>query len=80
MMAGKPIIHSITAGNDLVAEANCGISVPAEDEDAIAKAILRMKSLSKDEKEVLGLNGKKYVMEHHDYKILAGKFLKLIEF
>ena len=80
MMAGKPIIHSITAGNDLVAEANCGISVPAEDEDAIAKAILRMKSLSKDEKEVLGFNGKKYVMEHHDYKILAGKFLKLIEF
>ena len=80
MMAGKPIIHSITAGNDLVAEANCGISVPAEDEDAIAKAILRMKSLSKDEKEVLGLNGKKYVMEHHDYKILAGKFLKVIEF
>ncbi len=80
MMSAKPIISSITAGNDLVAEANCGISVPAEDEDAIAKAILRMKSLSKDEKEVLGLNGKKYVMEHHDYKILAGKFLKVIEF
>lgn len=75
MMAGKPIIHSITAGNDLVKEADCGISVPAEDIDAIAKAIIKMKNLSKQERDKMGKRGKEFVIKNHDYKILAKKFL-----
>lgn len=79
MMAGKPILHSITAGNDLVQEAHCGISVPAEDIDAIAEAVKRLMSMDKDELSVLGKNGKEYVIKHHDYKVLAEKFIEWLE-
>ena len=71
MMASKPILHSVTAGNDLVQEANCGISVPAEDVDAVADAIKKFMVMSK--------NGKEYVIKHHDYKVLAEKFIEWVE-
>lgn len=80
MMAGKPVIHSITAGNDLVKEADCGISVPAEDIDAIAEAIVKMKNLSEQERIEMGKRGKAFVMENHDYKILAKKFLDSLKY
>ncbi len=78
MMAGKPIIHAVEAGNDLVAESGCGMSVPPEDPIAIANAIRKLISMSKDEREKMGLRGKEYVIKNHDYKILARKFLEVI--
>lgn len=79
MMAGKPILHSVTAGNDLVRESHCGISVPAEDIDAVAKAVTKLMSTNKDELSALGANGKEYVIKHHDYKVLAKKFIEWLE-
>ena len=79
MMAGKPIIHSVEAGNDLVSEAGCGISVSAEDSSAIAKAILKMQSLPPEERLVMGAKGKKFVLANHDYKLLAAKFLDAVK-
>lgn len=79
MMASKPILHSVTAGNDLVQEANCGISVPAEDVDAVADAIKKFMAMDKAELSALGENGKEYVIKHHDYKVLAEKFIAWME-
>lgn len=79
MMAGKPILHSVTAGNDLVQYAHCGISVPAEDIDAVAKAVTKLMSMNKDELLALGANGKEYVIKHHDYKVLAKKFIEWLK-
>ena len=30
MMAGKPVVFAIDAGNDMVAEAQCGVSIPID--------------------------------------------------
>ena len=76
MLAAKPIIHSVTAGNDLVAEANCGISVPAEDVAAIANAITQMLNTAESSRQAWGQNGYQYVTQHHDYTKLAQKFLE----
>lgn len=75
MLSAKPIIHSVTAGNDLVAEANCGFSIAAEDVDAIAKSINAVSLLSDTVRAELGTNGKKYVIREHDYTVLAQRFL-----
>lgn len=75
MLSAKPVIHSVTAGNDLVVEAQCGYSVAAEDVTAIANAINSVSQLLKSERDELGANGKKYVMQEHDYTILAQRFL-----
>ena len=79
MMAGKPVIHAIEAGNDLVAESGCGISVPPEDPVAIAEAIKKLMSMSSAEREEMGGRGKEYVIANHDYKVLARKFLEAMK-
>ena len=79
MMAAKPIIYAIEAGNDPVKEAGCGISVAPEDPQAIADAIQSLAGMSEAEREAMGQRGKEYVMKHHDYKILAKQFLKVLE-
>lgn len=77
MMAAKPVIMAIEAGNDMVKEANCGISVEAENPEAIAKAIKQLDSRSAQELLELGNNGKCFVLKNHDYKLLASKFLEI---
>lgn len=42
MMAGKPVIFAIDAGNDMVADASCGISIEPENSAAIAKAAIQL--------------------------------------
>ena len=75
MLAKKPVIHAVSAGNDLVQESNCGISVPAGDVAEIIRAIKLMSSLKSEERAQLGNNGYNYVLRNHDYKILATRFL-----
>lgn len=79
MMSGKPIIHSVEAGNDPVTESDCGYSCLPENIDSIATTILKLKDLPKKDIKTLGKNGKEYVISHHDYSILAKNYLNSIK-
>lgn len=76
MMAGKPVVHSVEAGNDMVQDAGAGISVGAEDPAAIADALRRMAALTQNERGRMGAAGKQYVLAKHDYAVLAKRFLQ----
>ncbi len=78
MYAKKPIIHAINTKNDLVSQANCGISVPAEDPKAIACAVLRLYKMSPDERKKIGENGYRFLLKNHIYENLAKKFIECI--
>jgi len=78
MMAGKPVIQAIDAGNDPVAESGCGISIEPENPQALADAILRMKNMSNEERVQMGHAGRTYVLKNHDYKVLADKCLNIL--
>lgn len=78
MMAGKPIINAIAAGNDPVAEAGCGITIPPEDPDAFAKAVQQLLDTSESELKAMGKRGQDYCLEHHDYHLLAADFLRSV--
>ena len=78
MMAGRPVIHAVESPGDLVAASNCGVSIPPEHPQAIADAILRLMALSPAEREAMGLRGREYVLAHHDYQILARRFLESV--
>lgn len=78
MMAGKPVIHAIEAGNDMIAECKCGISTPPEDPEAIADAVIGLMNMSSHERESMGLRGREYVISHHDYRILSQNFIEAI--
>jgi glycosyltransferase involved in cell wall biosynthesis len=78
MMAAKPIIQAIDSGNNLVEEADCGVSAKAGNVEEIAKVILHLKSLTAEERERLGRNGRAFVLMNHTYSVLARKFLNAI--
>lgn len=79
MMAGCVVLHSASAGNDPVAEAGCGLTVPAESPQAIAEGLLKLSDLTAAEREAMGKNGRTYVQEHHIYPVLAQKFISIME-
>ena len=76
--SSKPIIFSGNVVNDMVKEANAGISVEAENIEKIKDAVLSLYNMSNEEREVLGKNGRKYVEENYNTKILSKKIEKII--
>lgn len=79
MMAARPVIYAVEASNDPVKDSNCGISVPAENPQAVVDAVMKIKSLSEEEKKAMGQNGNDYVMENHMYHGLAERFLNALK-
>ncbi|MGC6490956.1 MAG: glycosyltransferase family 4 protein [Flavobacteriales bacterium] len=77
MMSAKPIVHSVSAGNDPVKEAKAGISIEPENATLIADAIIEIYNLSSEERTILGKNGRKYVEENHSYQQLAKQYESL---
>ena len=77
MMAGKPVIHAVEAGNDPVAASGCGVSCRPEDPMAIAEAVRSLLARNDAERRSLGQRGAQYAREHHDYVKLAEDFLRI---
>lgn len=75
MMAAKPILHAVEAGNDSVAEAGCGITVRPEDPHAVAKGIRTLLALGQEERRAMGQRGKAFVMANLTYPVLGERFL-----
>jgi len=80
MYSGKPILYAIDSGkSNIVDFSNCGISVEAQNIDSIVKGIEYIYRLSQEQREKLGQNGKKYVLEHFTYEKLARLYAKSLE-
>ena len=79
MMAAKPVIHAVAAGNDLVTESGCGISVPPENPVAIADVVVNFIRMEQEERARMGSLGKKHVLANFNYRTLANRFLEILE-
>jgi glycosyltransferase involved in cell wall biosynthesis len=79
LMAEKPVIYAIRAGNDMVADSGCGISIPPENPAEIVKAVLHLMSLPEKERVEMGHRGKAYILANHDYQVLARQFVTTLE-
>jgi glycosyltransferase involved in cell wall biosynthesis len=75
MMAGRAVLHSVEAGNDPVAQAGCGLTVPPEDPPAVARGLRRLGALGTAERGRIGECGRAFVLQHHTYDVLARRFL-----
>lgn len=75
MMAGCPVLHSVEAGNDPVADARCGLTVPPEDPQAVADGLRRLLALDAGERRAMGERGRAFVQAEHTYPVLARRFL-----
>jgi glycosyltransferase involved in cell wall biosynthesis len=74
LMAGRPVLHAVEAGNDPVAEAGCGLTVAPESPPAIADGLRRLLALPAAERAAMGERGRRFVQAHHTYPVLARRF------
>jgi glycosyltransferase involved in cell wall biosynthesis len=79
MMAGCAVLHSVEAGNDPVAEAGCGLTVPPESAAAVADGLRRLAALPAGERRAMGARGRAHVLAKHAYPVLAQRFLHAVE-
>lgn len=78
MMAGCAVLHSVEAGNDPVAEAGCGLTVPPADAQAVADGLLKLSALTPAERASMGEKGRDFIRHYHVYPILAERFLAAV--
>jgi glycosyltransferase involved in cell wall biosynthesis len=78
MIAARPVLHSVEAGNDPVADSGCGLTVAPESPDAVADGLRRLLALPVAERQAMGERGRAYVLAHHAYPVLARKFLEAL--
>lgn len=78
MYAGRPILQSVIAGNDIPKESGCGITCKTTPEE-IASTLTKMLVLPETELDMMGKNGFEYVKKHYSYEVLAKQFIDAIE-
>lgn len=78
MMANLPILHSVEAGNDPVADASCGLTVSPESPESVARGLMRLAALGSNKLRQVGAHGRPYVTTHHSYRNLARIFINAI--
>jgi|LFRM01.2.fsa_nt_gb glycosyltransferase involved in cell wall biosynthesis len=71
MITARPVIYAVNSPYNPVENANAGISLSAQNPVALAEAVLKMASLTAEERWQMGLRGRKYVMDNNDYARLA---------
>ena len=78
MMASKPIVKSSDVSNDLVADADCGFSLPPGDAKGMVEKIISLRLMDQKSLLKMGANGREYVLKNYTYKKLAQKFIEAL--
>jgi len=77
LMASKPIIYAINAGNDPVREAGAGISVEPYNTEELEDALHRFCAMTKAERNAMGMNGRRYALENLEWEILGRRYAEI---
>ena len=65
MSASKPIIGMISGeGSELIKEAKCGVCVPAESPNELAKVLTQLSTMKTEDLKIMGENGYQYYYTH----------------
>jgi len=78
LASGRPIVMSADIVNDIITEAQAGLTVIPGDPEALAEGILKIFHMSKEERERLGVNGREYVEKHHNISTLGEALARLL--
>lgn len=74
MACRRPIIAALDGeGGHLITESGAGLSVSAEDPDALAGAVLTMYRMSKEERDAMGMRGREYCEANFNREMLIDR-------
>ena len=79
MAAAKPIVFAAKATRNPIEEAHCGLTVPPEDPEALAEAVIRLYRMPEEERKAMGCRGREYVEKYHAVPILADKLIQCVK-
>ncbi|HIC86933.1 MAG TPA: glycosyltransferase WbuB, partial [Aquificae bacterium] len=79
MASGRPVLFSVSSGNNPVDEAQCGLTVPPRDPKALAEAVNKLYRMPLEEREEMGRRGREYVEKHHSIPVLADKLEAILQ-
>jgi glycosyltransferase involved in cell wall biosynthesis len=71
MAVARPVVFASCSSNHPVRDAGCGIECAPDDPEALADAIATLTGKSLEERWELGLQGRRYVEQNHDFARLA---------
>ena len=75
MMAARPVLHAVEAGNDPVREAGCGMTIEPDNPEAVVEGVRSLLALPAEERRAMGERGKAFVLENLTYPVLGRRFL-----
>lgn len=76
---GRPVVFSCASFNDPVSEADAGLSVPPENPQAMAEALLKISKLPTSRLQEMGENGRAYAFENHDLAKISKRLEAFVE-
>jgi glycosyltransferase involved in cell wall biosynthesis len=79
LAASKPLILVGEPANNPVEEAHCGLTVPPENPQALAEAVIKLYQMSPQERAEMGKRGREYVEKYHDIRKLAAQLENLLQ-
>lgn len=79
MLSGKPVLASYSGYQSMINEANSGVFVPAEDADALERALLELYSTPKSELQSIGQRGKEWIIKNRQWESLADDYLAIMQ-
>lgn len=78
MASGKPTISTVKMGYCILDKYKCGLSLEDGTPEELAKTILQIKNMPKEQYEEMGRNARNGAKDF-DFKVLAGKLIDVIE-
>ena len=63
----------------MLREADCGIAFEPSNDEELASAAGQLAAAPQEERRRLGANGRRYVLEHYDRRMLAHDYLEILE-
>lgn len=73
LCSARPLIFAVNAYNNPVKEAGAGITVPPDNPEELATAVIKLYQMNNEERKQMGINGREYVEKNHDFRNLAIK-------
>ncbi|RZN84178.1 MAG: glycosyltransferase WbuB [Winogradskyella sp.] len=79
MYAEKPILLSASTKDNVIEIADCGYVVEPENEKVLIEKILEIEKMSIEERQAMGMKGKKYLLENLSYQKLGDDFVSIFK-
>lgn len=78
MASGKPVISTVKMGYCILDKYKCGLSLEDSKPEELAKTILQIKNMSKEQYEAMGRNARNGAKDF-DFNVLTDKLIDVIE-